>query len=131
LARSLSSKDQRIQYLKKALTEQRESSGRKISEIVDRLKVLFEECERSLNEFSVCPAPLLADLGLRELMGWIDAKFKALPEVISGANDFATTFSVESILKLLHDFDCADLAKFREKLPQFPRRPKYLKNSAK
>jgi hypothetical protein len=23
-------------------------------------------------------------------------------------------------LKLLHDFDCADLAKFREKLPQFP-----------
>jgi hypothetical protein len=43
-----------------------------------------------------------------------------LPEVISGANDFAVTFSVESILKLLHDFDCADLAKFREKLPQFP-----------
>jgi hypothetical protein len=27
---------------------------------------------------------------------------------------------VESILKLLHDFDCVDLAKFREKLPQFP-----------
>jgi hypothetical protein len=23
-------------------------------------------------------------------------------------------------LKLLHDFDCADLVKFREKLPQFP-----------
>jgi hypothetical protein len=29
-------------------------------------------------------------------------------------------FSVESILKLLHDFDCADLVNFREKLPQFP-----------
>jgi hypothetical protein len=27
---------------------------------------------------------------------------------------------VESILKLLHDFDCADLVKFREKLPHFP-----------
>jgi hypothetical protein len=27
---------------------------------------------------------------------------------------------VESILKLLHDFDCADLAKFREKLTHFP-----------
>jgi hypothetical protein len=53
-------------------------------------------------------------------MDWIDAEFKALPEVISGANDFATAFSVERILKLLHDFDCADLAKFREKLPQFP-----------
>jgi hypothetical protein len=53
-------------------------------------------------------------------MEWIDAKFKALPEVISGANDFAAVFSVESILKLLHDFDCADLLKFREKLPHFP-----------
>jgi hypothetical protein len=53
-------------------------------------------------------------------MDWIDTEFKALPEVISGANDFATVFSVESILKLLHDFDCADLAKFQEKLSQFP-----------
>jgi hypothetical protein len=53
-------------------------------------------------------------------MEWINAEFKALPEVIYGANDFATAFSVKSILKLLHDFDCADLAKFREKLPQFP-----------
>jgi hypothetical protein len=53
-------------------------------------------------------------------MEWIDAEFKALPEVISGANDFAPALSVESILKLLHDFDCADLAKFRENLPQFP-----------
>jgi hypothetical protein len=27
---------------------------------------------------------------------------------------------VESILKFLHDFDCADLVKFREKLTCFP-----------
>jgi hypothetical protein len=40
LARSLSSKDQGIQDLEKALTEQRESSGRRISEIVNRLKAL-------------------------------------------------------------------------------------------
>jgi hypothetical protein len=53
-------------------------------------------------------------------MDWIDAEFKVLPEFISGANDFAAAFSVESILKLLHDFDCADLAKFREKLSRFP-----------
>jgi hypothetical protein len=84
------------------------------------LKVLFEEYERSLNEFGVCPTPLPADLGLPEFMEWIDAEFKALPEVISGANDFTAAFSMESILKLLHDFDCADLAKFREKLPKFP-----------
>jgi hypothetical protein len=120
LARSLSSKDQRIQDLEKALTEQRESSGRRISEIVDRLRALFGEYEKSLNEFGVRPAPLPSNLGIPVFMDWIDAEFKALPEVISGANDFAAAFSVESILKLLHDFDYADLAKFREKLAQFP-----------
>jgi hypothetical protein len=52
-------------------------------------------------------------------MKWIDTEFKALPGVISGASDFAAAFSVESILKLLHDLDCADLVMFREKLSQF------------
>jgi hypothetical protein len=102
------------------LTEQREASGKNVSGIISRLKILFEEYERSLNEFGIRPAPLPADLGLSEFMEWIGAEFKALPEVISGANDFAAAFSVESILKLLHDFDCADLVKFRKKLPQFP-----------
>jgi small-conductance mechanosensitive channel len=120
LARSLSSKDQRIQDLEKALTEQRESSERRISEIVDKLKALFAEYEKSLNEFGVRPAPLLSNLGISEFMDWMDTEFKALPEVISGANDFAAVFSVETILKLLHDFDCADLAKFQDKLSQFP-----------
>jgi hypothetical protein len=81
---------------------------------------LFKEYEKSLNEFGVRPAPLPADLGLSEFLEWTDTEFKALPKVISGANDFAAAFSVESILKLLHDFDCVDLVKFREKLPQFP-----------
>jgi hypothetical protein len=53
-------------------------------------------------------------------MGWIDTEFKALLGVISSASDFVATFSMESILKLLHDFDCADLTKFREKLTHFP-----------
>jgi hypothetical protein len=50
----------------------------------------------------------------------METEFKALSEVISGASDFAAAFSVESILKILHDFDCADLEKFREKISQFP-----------
>jgi predicted nucleic acid-binding Zn-ribbon protein len=120
LAKSLSNKERKIQDLERALTEQREASGKNVSDIISKLKILFEEYERSLNEFGVCPAPLPADLGLPEFMEWIDAEFKALPEVISGANDFTAAFSVESILKLLHDFDCADLVKFRDKLPQFP-----------
>jgi hypothetical protein len=120
LAKSLSSKEQKIQDLERALTDQKETSERSVFEIISRLKNLFEEYEKSLNEFGVHPAPLPADLGLLEFMEWIDAKFKVLPEVISGANDFAAAFSVQSILKLLHDFDCVDLVKFREKLPQFP-----------
>jgi hypothetical protein len=120
LARSLSSKKRKIQDLEKALTEQREASGKEISDIISKLKTLFEEYERSLKEFGIRPAPLPADLGLLEFMEWIDAEFKAFPEVISGANDFAAAFSIETILKHLHDFDCVDLAKFREKLPQFP-----------
>jgi hypothetical protein len=53
-------------------------------------------------------------------MKWIDTEFKVLPRVISGASDFSAAFSVESILKLLHDFDCVDLVRFCEKLSQFP-----------
>jgi hypothetical protein len=53
-------------------------------------------------------------------MDWMETEFKALPEVISGANDFAAAFSVESILKILHDCDCTDLEKFRDKISRFP-----------
>jgi hypothetical protein len=84
------------------------------------MKLMFKKYEKSLNDFGVRPAPFAADLGLSDFMEWIDTEFKALPEVISGANDFVAAFSVQSILKLLHDFNCADLVKFREKLPQFP-----------
>jgi hypothetical protein len=120
LAKSLSAKDRIILDLEKALTEQKEASRKNVSDLLNKLKLLFEEYEKSLKEFGVRPAPLPADLGVSGFMEWIEAEFKALPEVISGANDFAAAFSVESILKLVHDFDCADLAAFREKLSQFP-----------
>jgi hypothetical protein len=102
------------------LADQRETSGRKFSEIINKLKLLFKEYEKSLKNFGVRPAPLPTDIGTPDFMEWIDTEFKALPGVISGASDFVAAFSVKSILKLLHDFDCADLVKFREKLPQFP-----------
>jgi hypothetical protein len=120
LAKTLSSKEQRIQDLERALAEQREASGKDISKIINKLHLLFKEYEKSLMNFGVCPAPLVADISLHDFMKWIETEFKALPEVIAGASDFAAAFSVESILKLLYDFDCADLVKFREKLLQFP-----------
>jgi hypothetical protein len=104
LAKTLSSKEQKIQDLEKALVDQRKISGKNVSEINNKLKLLFKEYEKSLMKFGVRTAPLPADIGLSDFMEWIDTPFKALPEVISGASDFAAVFSVESILKLLHDF---------------------------
>jgi hypothetical protein len=99
----LSNKEKRIQDLEKALADPQETSGRNISEIINKLKLLFEEYEKSLKNFGVRPAPLPANLGISDFMDWNDTEFKALPRVISGASDFAVVFSVESILKLLHD----------------------------
>jgi hypothetical protein len=101
------------------LADQDEASAREISTIKDKLKLLFEEYGKALREFGVRRATLPADAEFSDFMEWINTEFKALPRVISGASDFTTAFSVESILKLLHDFDCADLVKFREKLSQF------------
>jgi hypothetical protein len=81
---------------------------------------LFEEYRNALRDFGIRPAPFPVNEEISKFMDWINSEFKALPGVISGANDFAAAFSVESILKLLHDFDCADLVKFREKLTHFP-----------
>jgi hypothetical protein len=119
LAKTLSGKEQKIQDLERALADQKEASGKDISEIINKLKVLFKEYEKSLMNFSVLPAPLPADIGLSDFMKRIETEFKALPEVITGASDFAAAFSVESILKFLHDFDCADLVKFRENFHNF------------
>jgi molecular chaperone GrpE (heat shock protein) len=120
LAKSLSAKDRKIQDLEKALADQSEASKRSTSEILEKLKLLYEEYKKSLNEFGVRPAPLPDNIEIPEFMDWMETEFQALSEVISGASDFVTTFSVESILKILHDFDCADLEKFREKISLFP-----------
>jgi hypothetical protein len=120
LAKTLSSKEQKIQDLKRALASQNEASKIETSELRNSVELLLRQYEKALNEFGVRPAPFPAGTGISDFMEWIDAEFKALPGVFSGASDFAAAFSVESILKLLHDFDCADLVKFHERLSQFP-----------
>jgi hypothetical protein len=101
------------------LANRDEASGKEVSDINNKLKLLFKEYEKALMDFCVYPAPLPTDTEISDFMKWIDTDFKALPRVISSASDFAAAFLVESILKLLHDFDCADLVRFREKLSQF------------
>jgi hypothetical protein len=39
-------------------------------------------------------------------------EFQDFPNVISGASDFTAVFYIESLLKVLNDFDCVDLPKF-------------------
>jgi hypothetical protein len=120
LAKTMGGKEQKIQELEKALADRDEASKKEVSETNNKLKLLFKEYEKALREFGVCPAPLPSNTEIPDFMKWIDTEFKALPGVISSASDFAVAFSVESILKLLHDFDCADLVRFREKLSQIP-----------
>jgi hypothetical protein len=106
--------------LEKALAEQGEASKKNTSEILGKLKLLYAEYQKSLNEYGVRPAPLPEDIDIPDFMDWLEDEFKALTEVILGASDFAVAFFVESILKILHDYDCVDLAKFRVNLSRFP-----------
>jgi hypothetical protein len=84
------------------------------------LKLLFEEYGKPLEDFGARPSALPEDEDISSLLSWIEEEFRALSDVISGTSDFEATFTVESILKLLHDFDCTDLLKFREALSRFP-----------
>jgi hypothetical protein len=118
LTKTMSGKEQKIQELEKALADRDESSGKEISDINNKLKLLFKEYEKALMDFGVRPAPLPADTKISDFIKWIDIEFKVLPGVISGASDFVAAFSVESILKLLHDFNCTNLVRFHDKLSQ-------------
>jgi hypothetical protein len=109
LAKTLSNKEQKIQDLEKALADRDEASGIEVAEIKNKLELLFEEYRKALREFGVRPAPLPVSAEISDFMGWIDTEFEALTGVISGASNFATAFSVESIL-----------AKFLQKLMHFP-----------
>jgi DNA repair exonuclease SbcCD ATPase subunit len=116
LAKSLSTKDRKIVDLEKALAEQGDASRTNTSETLEKLKLLYAEYQKSLNDYGVRPAPLPDDIDIPDFMDWLEDEFKALTKVISGASNFAVAFSVESILKVLHDYDCVDLAKFRANL---------------
>jgi type IV secretory pathway VirJ component len=68
LAKSLSAKDRKILDLEKVLADQSEASKRSTSEILEKLKLLYEEYKKSLNEFGVCPAPLRDNIEIPEFM---------------------------------------------------------------
>jgi hypothetical protein len=75
-----------------------------MSEILEKLKLLFEEYKKSLNEFGVRPAPLPSDIGIPN--SWIGWKLSSrLSPRLSPAPVTSQRPS---------------LSKFREKISQFP-----------
>jgi hypothetical protein len=91
-----------------------------VHEVKRNLKLLFEEYREALKQFGTRPSPFPDKDDISDMMDWMLKEFQALPSVISRASNFAAIFSVESLLKLLSNFDCADLAKFRGALSRFP-----------
>jgi hypothetical protein len=77
LVKILSSKEQKIQDLEKALADRDETSGKEITEIKNKLKLLFEEYRKALREFGVRPPPLPASTEISDFMDWIETWFKA------------------------------------------------------
>jgi chromosome segregation ATPase len=61
LAKTLSSKEQKIQDLEKTLADRGEASEKEVSDIRNKLELLFKEYEKALRDFDVRPAPLPAN----------------------------------------------------------------------
>jgi chromosome segregation ATPase len=61
LAKTLSSKEQKICNLEKALADQDETSVQEINSIKTKLKLLFEEYGKALKDFGARPSPLPED----------------------------------------------------------------------
>jgi hypothetical protein len=59
------------------LVDRDEASGKEISDINNKLKLLFKEYEKALMSFGVRLAPLRADTEISDFMKWIDTEFKA------------------------------------------------------
>jgi hypothetical protein len=63
--------DRKILDIEKALAEQSEASKKNTSEILEKLKLLYEEYKKSLNEFDVRPAPLPDNIEIpNSWIGW-------------------------------------------------------------
>jgi hypothetical protein len=120
LAKTLSTKEQTILDLEKILSERSKTMSRDIEEVKQSLKLLFEEYKEALKQFGTRPSPLPECDEISDLLDWMVKEFQALPSIISGASNFAALFSMESLLKLLYDFDYVDLPKFCGALSRFP-----------
>jgi hypothetical protein len=61
------------------MASRREASEKEISEIRNKLELLFKEYEKAVKDFGLRPTPFPVDTRISDFMKWIDTKFKALP----------------------------------------------------
>jgi vacuolar-type H+-ATPase subunit I/STV1 len=75
LAKTLSSKQQKIQDLERALSEQSETSGKGVDEIRERLRLLFEEYQEALKQFATSQGRLPDSEEIYDLSDWMLREF--------------------------------------------------------
>jgi chromosome segregation ATPase len=78
LAKSLSTKDRKIQDLEKALTEQNAASKKNTSEILEKLKLLYEEYKKSLTSSAFV---LLSRITSKFPNSWIGWRLNSRPSL--------------------------------------------------
>jgi hypothetical protein len=66
--------------------------GQDIEEVKQRLKLLLEEYKKAMKQFGTRLGPLSESEDISDLIDWLLKVFQDLPNVISGASDFATLF---------------------------------------
>jgi hypothetical protein len=72
-----------------------------IEGVPQSFKLLFEKYSEALGQFDTRPSPFPEKEDDAVVIDWMLTGFKALPNVIFGASDFAVVFNIESLLKLL------------------------------
>ncbi|XP_034599436.1 uncharacterized protein [Setaria viridis] len=68
--------------------------------------VLYENYKSALEVFGAEPLPYPGDGDVVKIFDWMREEFEVLPEVISGLNDYAASFCLDSTLQLLEKEGC-------------------------
>ncbi|XP_022683337.1 uncharacterized protein LOC101759246 [Setaria italica] len=68
--------------------------------------VLYENYKSALELFGAEPLPYPGDGDVVKIFDWMREEFEVLPEVISGLNDYAASFCLDSTVQLLEKEGC-------------------------
>lgn len=81
---------------------------------------LYEEYKAELLPFGGEPYPFPADGNVLDVFEWMKNEFESLPEVMTGLNDYAASFCLDSTFQLLEREDCDHFLTFAKDGYDFP-----------